>query len=146
MDPHQPPSSESRLKVSDTPAASSAAGEAAPRLVLRYRAYRMKENVRQQFRWAPHVSGATVAKRKDYAEDVYVSAANEYEVWTRMRETGNPLQVGDILETETGDLKICKYVGFEQASWWIPEAKPEPEVAAASSAAQTPGLNSPIQQ
>ena len=146
MDPHQSLSSEPATDVPHTPAASGAAGEAAPRLCPRYRAYRMKENVRQQFRWAPHVSGATVAKRKDYAEDVYISAANEYEVWARMRETGNPLQVGDILETETGDLKICKYVGFEQASWWIPETKPEPEVTAACSAAETPGLNSPTQQ
>ena len=32
-----------------------------------YRIYRMKEQASQQFRWAPHVSGATQIKRKDYA-------------------------------------------------------------------------------
>jgi hypothetical protein len=29
--------------------------------------------------------------------------------------------VGDLLETETGDLRICKYVGFEPAKWFVPE-------------------------
>jgi hypothetical protein len=35
--------------------------------------------------------------------------------------------VGDILETEDGQLRICKYVGFEPAQWVLPEPKPHAE-------------------
>jgi hypothetical protein len=37
--------------------------------------------------------------------------------------------VGDLLETEDGQLRICKYVGFEPAQWVLPEPKhhAEPE-------------------
>jgi hypothetical protein len=31
--------------------------------------------------------------------------------------------VGDLLETEGGALRICKYVGFEAASWAIQEPR-----------------------
>jgi hypothetical protein len=94
-------------------------------MVMRaYRIYRMKEAPRKQFRWAPHVSGSTSVKRKDYEEDERVEAANEYAAWSRLRESERPLAVGDLLETEAGDLLICKYVGFDPAHWWVPEAPP----------------------
>lgn len=83
----------------------------------------MKDNPRQQFRWAPHVSGAANVKRKDYEEGAYIEAASEYEAWRRLREAGEALQVGDLLENEKGELRICKYVGFETAQWVIPEVK-----------------------
>jgi hypothetical protein len=34
-----------------------------------------------------------------------------------LRESQQPLGIGDLLERETGELSICKYVGFEMASW-----------------------------
>jgi len=34
-----------------------------------------------------------------------------------------------VLETEGGALRICKYVGFESASWILPEVKSEPPAA-----------------
>ena len=52
-----------------------------------------------------------------------VRARHEYEAWQLMRETAEPLAVGDLLETEDGQLRICKYVGFEPAQWLLPEAK-----------------------
>jgi len=85
------------------------------------RIYRMKEAPRKQVRWAPHVSGSTCVKRKDYEENERVEAANEYAAWSLLRESERPLAVGDLLETETGDLLICKYVGFDPAHWWVPE-------------------------
>ena len=30
--------------------------------------------------------------------------------------------VGDILELAAGPLRICKYVGFEEARWFVPES------------------------
>jgi hypothetical protein len=91
-----------------------------------FRVYRMKEAPRQQFRWAPHVSGEAGVKAKDYEPDGEIEAAGEYDAWTRLRAAGRPLSIGDLLEAENGALHICKYVGFESATWVIPEKKPEP--------------------
>jgi hypothetical protein len=88
-----------------------------------YRIYRMKEQVSQQFRWAPHVSGASQIKRKDYEEAGSIEAANEYAAWQTLRDTGTPLRVGDLLESSSGELRICKYVGFDAAQWIAPEVK-----------------------
>jgi hypothetical protein len=85
-----------------------------------YRVYHMRDSLRQQFRWAPHVSGAATVKPKDYEPDGQIEARNEYEAWRVAQESGQPLAVGDLLEAE-GQLRICKYVGFEPAQWVQPE-------------------------
>jgi hypothetical protein len=99
-----------------------------------YRIHRIKEAPQQQFRWAPHVSGCASVKPKDYEQRGHVEALHEYDAWRALRETGEPLVVGDLLEMENGQLRICKYVGFEPAQWVLPEpkhaAEPEPEPAA----------------
>jgi hypothetical protein len=96
-----------------------------------FRIHRMKDTPRQQFRWAPHVSGAANVKPKDYEPSGEVEAENEYAAWASLRGSEAPLMVGDILELQTGHLRICKYVGFEEARWFIPEmpipAMPVPE-------------------
>jgi hypothetical protein len=95
----------------------------------------MKDAPRQQFRWAPHVSGAANVKPKDYEAADQVEADNEYAAWAVLRGSDRPLGVGDILETSTGQLRICKYVGFEEARWVVVEppaadaAVPPPPVA-----------------
>jgi len=86
-----------------------------------YQIHRLKETQRQQFRWAPHTSGATVAKPKDYEPGGVVEAPTPYALWVALRETGSPLAVGDLLEAEGGDLRIFKYIGFEEARWHVPE-------------------------
>ena len=83
----------------------------------------MKDQASQQFRWAPHVSGATQIKRKDYDEGGAVEAANEYAAWQALRAAGSSLRVGDLLENSAGELRICKYVGFDAAQWIVPEVK-----------------------
>ena len=95
-----------------------------------FRIYRMKDSPRQQFRWAPHVSGAATIKRKDYDEGGQIEATNDYDAWRLLRDSDEPLAVGDLLETESGELRICKYVGFEAAQWFVPEPKPAPEAPA----------------
>src|SRR5215208_6111886 len=80
-----------------------------------YRIFRMKDSPRQQFRWAPHVTGSAMAKPKDYEEHGRVDALHEYDAWRVLRERGDPLQVGDLLEGEDGQLRICKYVVFFKA-------------------------------
>ena len=89
-----------------------------------YRIYRMKETHRQHFRWAPHVSGAANVKRRDYEECGQIQAANEYAAWEQMKSAEPPLDVGDLLETDAGDLRICKYIGFETAAWVLPPVEP----------------------
>jgi hypothetical protein len=88
-----------------------------------YRIYRMKDQASQQFRWAPHVSGATQIRRKDYDEAGAIEAANEYAAWQALRAAGSALRVGDLLENPAGELRICKYVGFDAAQWIVPEVK-----------------------
>jgi hypothetical protein len=101
-----------------------------------YRIFRMRDSPRQQFRWAPHVAGTAAARPKDYEQRGEVKALNEYDAWLLLRESGDPLMIGDLLEAEGGPLRICKYVGFEPAQWVLPEPKPhvepEPETASPS--------------
>jgi hypothetical protein len=97
--------------------------------MAKYRVYRMKDAPRQQFRWVPHVSGAASVKLKDYQPGGDIEAESEYDAWSRLRASEQPLAVGDLLETERGELRIYKYVGFEAATWVIPETKSAPEAS-----------------
>lgn len=91
-----------------------------------FRIHRMKDAPRQQFRWAPHLSGIANVKQKEYEPSDEVEAENEYAAWAMLRNSARSLGVGDILETPVGDLRICKYVGFEGARWFVPEPHPNP--------------------
>jgi hypothetical protein len=102
-----------------------------------FRIHRMKENPRQQFRWAPHVSGAANVKPKDYEASSKVEAENEYAAWAVLRQSETPLMVGDLLELGDGQLRICKYVGFEEARWFVQEVHiPEVHTSEAQPTAQ----------
>ena len=103
-----------------------------------YRIHRMKEGPRQQFRWAPHVSGCAAVKARDFEPAGEVQADNEYGAWQSLREAGTPLGLGDLLETEQGELRICKYVGFDAAQWVLPEARPRAENVPDAGAAAHP--------
>ena len=87
-----------------------------------YRIHRLRDIQRQQFRSAPHSSGTTAVKAKDYREGGAVEAPGEYAAWTSLRGSDQALEVGDLLEREDGALYICKYVGFEEARWVVPDA------------------------
>lgn len=108
-----------------------------------YRIHLMKEGPRQNFRWAPHVSGAAQVKPRDYEPDGEIDAPNEYAAWGALRDTGRPLAVGDILELPGGELRICKYVGFEVAQWFTPEPKPGAEATQSPPAAPSGESASP---
>ena len=95
----------------------------------RYRIYRMKESLRENFRWAPHTGGLAVVKAKDYNLDAEVEASTPYAVWKTLSVEGRPLGPGDLLEIShvdgtLGQLHIAKYIGFEPASWHVPEPPP----------------------
>ena len=93
-----------------------------------YRIHRLRDHLRQHIRLAPHVSGTATVKPRDYQpppEDAKVEAATPYAAFFALRATAAPLEVGDLLETEDGSLRIYKFVGFEEAQWALPEAKPD---------------------
>lgn len=95
-----------------------------------YRVHRMKDHARLQFRWAPHTSGVTHMKPKDYTPGETIEASGLYAAWSSLKDTPEALGLGDILESESGDLRLFKYVGFEEARWILPEAAAPPPVAA----------------
>ena len=97
--------------------------------MLAFQIHRLKEPQRQQYRWAPHTIGATIVKPKDYEKAETVEAATVYGAWEALRRTQKPLEVGDLLEAEGGQLRICKYVGFEDAQWFVPEPVAAPETS-----------------
>jgi len=90
-----------------------------------YRVHRLKDHLRQQFRFAPHVSGAANVKPRDYEPGETVEFLTPYAAYFALRDSAAPLQLGDILESEDQALRIYKYVGFEEARWVVPEAKAE---------------------
>jgi hypothetical protein len=90
-----------------------------------YRIHRLKDHLKQPFRFAPHVSGTAGVKPRDYAPGETVEAATPYAAYFEMRAREAPLDPGDLLETENGELRIFKFVGFEDARWVIPDPKPD---------------------
>ncbi len=103
-----------------------------------FRIHRMKESARQQFRWAPHTIGISKVKPKDYEIIHSVQAVSVYAAWMALKDTEDALRVGDILEVEGGELRIYKYVGFEEAEWQLPEQKPALESAQSADAGTAP--------
>ena len=96
-----------------------------------YQIHRLKETPRQQFRWAPHTPGVTIVKLKDYEPGSVVEAASPYALWLELRESDHALAVGDLIEVVSdkmaapgGELRILKYIGFEEARWYVPEPAP----------------------
>ena len=92
--------------------------------VATYQIHRLKNHLRQQFRFAPHVSGVSDVKPRDYEPGSTVEATSPYEAFFQLRETPEALEVGDLVELN-GALRILKFVGFEEARWVLPEPKPE---------------------
>jgi len=90
-----------------------------------YKIHRLKDHLRQQFRFAPHVSGTASVKLRDYQPGDSVDAESPYAAFFALRDSETPLEVGDLLESEAGTLTIFKFVGFESAQWVLPEPKPE---------------------
>lgn len=86
-----------------------------------YRIHRLRDHLRAAFRSAPHVSGAAEVKTRDYTPGDQVEASSPYSAFFALRDSGAPLEVGDLLEAEDGSLRICKFVGFEEARWLLPE-------------------------
>ena len=97
--------------------------------MVTYRIHRLKEHLRRQFRFAPHVSGCASVKPRDYEAAQSIQATSPYQAFFALRDGGTPLEVGDLLEAADGTLRIFKFVGFEEAVWVLPEPKSESDPA-----------------
>ena len=71
------------------------------------------------------MSGTATLKARDYSPGDAIEASSPYAAFFQMKEAGTPLEVGDLLESEGGGLRIFKYVGFEEAQWLVVEDKRE---------------------
>ena len=98
-----------------------------------YRIHRLKDHLRQPFRFAPHVSGMAHVKPRDYEPGDSIESSSPYAAYFERKDTAAPLAPGDVLESEKGELRIYKFVGFEEAQWVLPEPAP---VSAGSVAAE----------
>ncbi|HEY4362160.1 MAG TPA: hypothetical protein VGN17_14375 [Bryobacteraceae bacterium] len=102
-----------------------------------FRIHRLRDHLKQSFRYAPHVSGAATIKPRDYLPGETAQTSSPYSLYFELRNSGTALEPGDVLENETGGLRIFKFVGFEEARWVVPEGQiePHPDLAASSVAA-----------
>lgn len=100
----------------------------------RYRIHYLRESQREHFRHSAPSPAPLRLKLKDYLPGGEIEASTPYAAWKKMRveEAGQPIDVGDALETEAGALVVCRYVGFEEAQWFVPEAAPAAQPAADS--------------
>lgn len=71
-----------------------------------------------------------------------IEAASPYAAWHDLLGTDRALVIGDLLETEAGELFLCKYVGFEKAQWVLPESADGGAAAAQQQASPVPAAAS----
>ncbi|MGI9074434.1 MAG: hypothetical protein ACR2JB_24680 [Bryobacteraceae bacterium] len=117
----------------------------------RYRIHRLEERPSETFRWAPHTGGLAIVKSKDYEVHGEVDGSSPYAVWKALLAEGRPLRPGDLLERNdvaaaSGQLYIAKYIGFEPASWYVPEPQSNPDSPSGgtSESAGTPLQSDPV--
>ena len=89
-----------------------------------YRVFRLKENLRAHFRQLPHLSGVAQLKPKDYVEGAELTAPHRYAAWHELKNTNDPLAVGDVIVEDGASVYVVKFVGVEPAEWVVPEVKP----------------------
>jgi len=95
-----------------------------------FKIHRLRDSQLQQFRSAPHTSGTSQVRHRDYTESGQIEASGVYAAWSALRDSEQPLRIGDILEDEKGALRVCKFVGLEEAQWVVIQESLLPDPAA----------------
>jgi len=93
--------------------------------MVSFKIHRLKDHVSSQFRWAPHTAGPATVKQRDYEISGEMEALSAYALFNELRGTANQLRVGDLLELPDGTIRIFKFVGLEEANWFIAPVRPE---------------------
>ena len=111
-----------------------------------YRIHRLKDHLRQQVRFAPHVSGTATVKPRDYqpadprGEDL-VEAETPYAAFFALRDTRAPLEVGDLLELpRTGPCASLSSWGSKKRNGLCPSRSRSRLARSQSSDEQAPAL------
>lgn len=100
----------------------------------RYRIFYLKDSVARTFREAGPKPQPYLLRRHDYEQGSEIEASNPYEAWKRSQgqQAEGPedrrMDVGDALESESSELLIMNFWGFDEARW---EGAEEPARAGA---------------
>jgi len=94
-----------------------------------FRMHRIKQSPGEAFRWAAHTGGLAIVKERDYERGEDLEAHSIYAAWKALGLSERPLAAGDLIQDEFGKLHILKYIGFEPAQWFVPEAKDADKIA-----------------
>ena len=73
-----------------------------------FKIHRLRDTQFQQFRWAPHTSGACQVRPKDYVEKGTVEAGSPYLAWAVLKDSEDPLRIGDVLEDVAGEFEYLQ--------------------------------------
>ena len=117
-----------------------------------YRVLYLKDQAAvDRFRALPPPEGPANIKPKDYVLSCEIDAPNEYAVWRTLQGDGakerdlRPMGVGDVLEMVAaesgggvrldgaGKPRVCRYVGFDDAVWFVFEPREKKAAAVAES-------------
>jgi hypothetical protein len=83
----------------------------------------------------------SILKPKDYEPGTEVDAPTHYAAWASLKDSAEPLLPGDVLESQAGELRIFKYVGFEEAQWHVPETKATVDASGVAPPGQAAGAS-----
>src|SRR2546425_12537294 len=92
----------------------------------------------ERFRAHGPPEGVTSLKPKDYVQVTEIEAPHEYAVWKQLQGEGaqerklRPMGVGDVLEVEARQPRVCRFAGFDDAVWFTFEPKQKPGADGAS--------------
>jgi hypothetical protein len=112
-----------------------------------YRVLYLKDQAAvDRFRALPPPEGPANIKPKDYVPACEIEAPHEYAAWRMLQGDGakerdlRPMGVGDVLEAWPGKPRVCRYVGFDDAVWFVFEPREKKAAATVGVAEGVPAL------
>lgn len=95
-----------------------------------FRVFYLREDLSRRFQETPSGSARRQLKPKEYTLVTEIDAANEYAAWKALQAAETlprRFSAGDVLEEQEGKPRLCVFGGFEEATWYVPEARQPPD-------------------